>query len=116
MCVSCNVLKYPLLSVTIAADPVMCTGEEDTCGGDETMCCGVALNGTVQKADGSASGVAVPNIAVCNLKPGSDGKPLAVDLMGTLTGADEGKTEIKYMFPKAGFSCFVTPAPPGPSP
>jgi len=33
-----------------------------------------------------------------------------------MTGADAGKTAIKYKFPKEHFSCFVAPTPPAPGP
>ena len=92
----------------------MCSGPDDTCGDDATMCCGVATKGFVMNGD-TISEVPVPNLAVCNKAP-VDGAPAATKVDGTMTGADTAKTTITYSFPADGFSCFDTPAPPTPGP
>lgn len=93
-----------------------CSSESDTCGGDNKLCCGVAMGGTVDGADPKTpSGVLLPNLAICNNKP-VDGKKAAVDFKGSLMGADTASTTISFTYPADSFDCLASPAPPGPSP
>ena len=95
-----------------AGDP--CTGEDDTCGDDATLCCGIATMGFVMNGE-SVTTIPVPNLAVCNVAP-VDGVSQAVDTVGTMTGDDASKTVISYGFDKAGFECLKDPVPPTPTP
>jgi len=58
-----------------------CTSSKDTCGDDAKLCCGIAMNGSVDASDPK---VMMPNVAICNNKPGSDGSVLALNFAGTL--------------------------------
>ena len=82
-----------------------CKGPTDTCGDDAYMCCGVAQNGFVMEGE-TKTAVPIPNLAVCNKAP-VDGKSMAVELIGTMTGADAFKTKITYSVPADEFSCFA---------
>ena len=51
---------------------------KDTCGGDATLCCGLA-KGFIADDTGKATTKAVQNIAMCNKAPTVDGKSQATD-------------------------------------
>lgn len=87
------------------------------CGDDTSLCCGIALNGLVVGDDPTKpTGITMPNLAICNKKPDSDGTKLSVDFEGTLTGAGADALAVKFLYSKADFECFATPAPPTPTP
>jgi len=98
-----------------AAVGMACKSKDDTCGGDATLCCGIATQGFVVKADSSVSLVTVPNAAICNNKP-VDSVSKAVDFEGSLVGAGAEVVTINFKYNAAGFTCLAAPAPPTPDP
>jgi len=104
--------KPPAPSVPVGRP---CTGWGDPCGGDPTMCCGIASGGKV--VDGSA--VDAQPLAICNKAIGEDGLDKAVDYTVTLNGFDkkDGKdveVAIGLTYPKEQFECMKQPPTPPP--
>ena len=70
---------YPTKGVGLA-----CAGTTDKCGGDETLCCGIAMNGIITFGD---KNVNMPNASICNNAP-VDKVAKAVAWSNMLLGGD----------------------------
>ena len=88
-----------------------CTEQNDSCGDSMTMCCGLAAGGKVLRdsTPWAQKNLYAPNLAICNKRPGDDGRGCESYYMEWVGGnytSTVDATRVWSYYPAAAFTCF----------